>query len=166
MRRLLLAAVISTISVAASPAMASGTASAKTAKPAARVADKPFGLTQAMAVLRVCPEGRFENASIIALGGVLQENKARLEATPVNKRMDFMNQVVQEEQQKTEAWLKVNKVDCSTDVERAAGYWNKTIATIAKDQGQPTPQMPKSGGAAPQPQPVERGVPGTALSIP
>lgn len=132
-------------------ALAASLFAGATASAAPKVAPKaavPFGLTQSIATLQVCPNARFEGDSMMALGGVLQENQARINALPVDKRMDMMNKVVAEETAKATAWSKVNKLDCATAPERAAAYWNRTIQTMAQAQQAEALEKQKSSPAA------------------
>jgi hypothetical protein len=122
-----------------------GAAQAAAPKPVNK-ATKPFGLTEALAVLNVCPDARFDGASIIALGGVLQENKARIDAAPVAGRMDLMNQLVAEESHKAAEYVKTHKVDCANDPEKAAAYWNGLIRRMAAEQQVSTPAAAPNAG--------------------
>lgn len=156
----LVAAALSAVTKA-DAAPASKAAGGQTAP--ARRATKPFTLTQALAVLQACPEARFDSASIIALGGVLRENKATLDAAPVEKRMELMNQLVTRENASAEQYRQTHKVDCAKDAQQAAGYWNRMLESIAADQQVAAPQIAPVKPAQPAP---ERGVAGTRLQLP
>lgn len=131
---------------------------------------RTFGLTQSLAVLFACPQARFDNAQIIALGGVLSENKARIEAAPVNSRMELMTQLVAEETAKANDFVKTHKVDCEQDAQPAAAYWNRLIEKVAAEQGvQAAPQtVPAKPAAAVRPTPPVRtpSEPVTGLQLP
>lgn len=142
MRNFVLATVLAaaTLAAHAAPAADKPAATVQTVKAAkgskaAQPAQKAFGLTESLAVLFTCPAARFDNANIIALGGVVSENKKRIDAAPVSARMDLMTQLVAEETAKANAYAKAHKVDCERDAQPAATYWNKMIAKVAAEQG-------------------------------
>jgi hypothetical protein len=157
----------SVIATAAAPAIGQTVAAAPKKAPKAVAAPKPaarFGLTQALATLQSCPNARFEGDSMMALGGVLQENQARINAVPVDKRMDLMNKIVAEETAKATAWHKVNKLDCATAPEKAAGYWNRTIQAMASEQHADALEKQKKTPVAAGGKPT--AVPGAAVTLP
>jgi hypothetical protein len=144
--RILLSAALVAISACASHAAQA--APKAPAKPAVAKPAAAFGLTQALATLQVCPNARFEGDSMMALGGVLQENQKRINAAPVDKRMELMNQLVADETAKATAWHKANKLDCATAAEQGAGYWNRTIQTLASAQQAEALEKQKKSPAA------------------
>lgn len=155
MRKTLMIILLATLSLEGQAA----TAVPKDVTPkAADTSLRVFTLTQALAVLYKCPEARFESDSVIALGGVLTENKARIDAAPLNSRMDLMSQLVQEESLKGSEYAKKNKIDCKADVEPAAAYWNKLIARMASEQ-KPGPKAPVTALPAAPRAPVVRLTP-------
>lgn len=160
-RILLSAALVAASLCAGQSAVAAPKAAAKpvAAKPAV-----PFGLTQALATLQSCPNARFEGDSMMALGGVMQENKARISALPIEKRMDMMNKVVAEETAKATAWGKANKLDCATAAEQGAGYWNRTIQAMAIAEQADAVAKQKAAPATGKPAPTP--VAGAAVALP
>lgn len=162
LRILLSAALVAASLCAGQSAVAApkaGTAPAA-AKPAVK-----FGLTQALATLQGCPNARFEGDSMMALGGVLQENQPRINALPIDKRMDMMNKVVAEETAKATAWRKSNKLDCATAPEQAAGYWNRTIQVMATAQQADVLEKQKKTPAVTN-KPAPTAVAGAAVALP
>jgi hypothetical protein len=134
-----LLALASGLSLAAAPAPSKQASS----KPApAQNAQIAFGLVESVALLQACPQAQFDNASLIALGAVITENKARIDAAPLDQRMALMTQLVSETTEKGEAYRKRVTFDCDRDPERAAAYWNRIIATMADGQ------KPKPGAAS------------------
>lgn len=155
-RILLSAALVAASLCAGQSAVAAPKAAAKPAV--------PFGLTQALATLQSCPNARFEGDSMMALGGVMQENKARINALPIEKRMGMMNKVVAEETAKATAWGKANKLDCATAAEQGAGYWNRTIQAMAIAEQADAVAKQKAAPATGKPAPTP--VAGAAVALP
>lgn len=116
-----------------------------------RKAEAPYTLTQALAVLQECPDARFDGYSSLAVGGAFFENKAKIEAAPEQARMDLMNQIITAETDKANAYRAKHKVNCKTDPEKAAGYWNKLIENMSNAQEtistgvKKTPPKPSKG---------------------
>lgn len=157
--RILLSAAL----VAAS--LCAGQSAIAAPKAAVKPAAVKFGLTQALATLQTCPNARFEGDSMMALGGVLQENQPRINALPIDKRMDMMNKLVAEETAKATAWGKANKLDCATAAEQSAGYWNRTIQGMAAEQQADALEKQKKTPAVAG-KPASTAVPGAAVALP
>lgn len=158
--RILLSAALVAAVLTVGPA---AVAAPKAAKPAATKPAVVFGLTQALATLQVCNNARFDGDSMMALGGVLQENQPRINAAPVDKRMELMNKIVAEETAKATAWHKSNKLDCATAPELAAGYWNRIIQAMAiAQQADALEKQKKAPAVAAKP----TTTPGAAVALP
>ncbi len=170
MRRLLSVALACAVCVAVHAAPAATTSASAVGHNAhsapAKAVDKPFGLTESLATLQTCPEARFDDSSYIALGGVMTENKALVERTPTEKRVDLITKLVSDENAKATAFAKTHSLDCQTAPEKAATYWNKMLAQLAAEQGNEPAAATSSAQPAPAAKSPPKGVPGTALTMP
>lgn len=164
-RILLSALLVSTVGLGAvataSPVIAAAAASGKKAAPV----PAKFGLTEAMGTMLACPNARFEGDAMMALGGVLQENQAKVNAAPVNERMALMQKLVADETARANAWAKGRKLNCEQAAEQAAGYWNRTIQTMAKAQ-QAEAQAKQAAAPVKPAAATVPAKPGAAVSLP